>query len=283
MTEKNAFYRKVEAAQRKNDTLLVVGLDPKETPNRFKGQKNSMSRFLEDVINQTAGQVCAYKPQFGHYGAKKKTDIDDSGEEQLIHIVRYIHDNYPDIPVILDHKVGDIGSTADQYVLEAFDKYGVDGETINVYMGEDTVKPFTDLVDKGIIVVCRTSNPSARDFQDLQMMYQGNMMSLYEVVARKVFYEWNENKNCGLVMGGIRKDDKAALTAMKIVRMLVGDHISFLVPGIWEQGGDVKITVESGKDSRGMGMWINSSSGITGDPNPGKRAQLRKEEINQYR
>lgn len=283
MVEKNAFYYMVEDAQIKNDSLLVVGLDPSKIPKKFKGQTNSMSRFIEDVINQTADQVCAFKPQFGHWASKKASDIDYSGEEQLIQIVEYINDNYSDIPVILDHKVGDIGSTADEYGLEAFDKYGVDGETINVYMGEDTVKPFTDWTDKGIIVVCRTSNPSARDFQDLPVMYAEEVMPLYEVVARKVFYDWNKSGNCCLVMGGIRSDDEAALRAMKTVRALVGDKIMFLVPGIGAQGGDEKITVNAGKDSHGRGMMINSSRGIIYAENPAKAAKKLKEKINQYR
>ena len=283
MTEKNAFYQIVEKAQIKNDSLLVVGLDPSKIPEKFKGQINAISRFLEDVVNQTADQVCAIKPQFGHFGSKKRDDIDDSGEDQLVHIVQHIHDNYPDIPVILDHKVGDIGSTAEEYGLEAFDKYDVDAETINVYMGKDTVNPFTDWTDKGIIVVCRTSNPSARDFQDLPVIYQGETIPLYEVVARKVFYEWNESGNCCLVMGGIRKDDMAALTAMETVRELVGDDIMFLVPGIGAQGGDEKITVEAGKDSHGRGMMINSSRGIIYADNSAKAARDLREKINQYR
>ena len=145
------------------------------------------------------------------------------------------------------------------------------------------MNPFLKWTDQGIIILCRTSNPSAIDFQDLPVLYQEEVMPLYEVVARKVFYEWNESGNCCLVMGGIRKDDEKALVAMQRVRALVGDKIIFLVPGIGAQGGDEKLTVEAGKDSHGRGMMINSSRGIIYADNPAKAARDLREKINQYR
>lgn len=285
MAEKNAFYRKLEAAQRYNDSLLIVGLDidPLTIPRKFRDKVNSMLEFGIDVVNQTVQHVCAFKPNAAWWTAEEKGDISDSGDEQLIQMVEYIHDNHPKIPVILDAKRGDIFSTGEKYGLEVFKKYKVDAVTINGYMGKDAVTPFTAYKDKGIIVVCRTSNPSAGDIQDLRTEYEGSKMPVYEVVARKVLSQWNENNNCLFVMGGIRPDDKMALAAMENIRTLVGDDIDFLVPGVWEQNGDVGITVNAGKNSRGSGMGINSSSGITGDANPGERAKLRKEEINQYR
>ncbi len=283
----NLFYQMIEKAQIKNDSLLVVGLDidPLKIPRDFRDKVNPMFQFAKWLVDETIDSVCAFKPNGAHWSAVTKSDIgdsDDSGEEQLIQTVEYIHDNC-DIPVVLDVKRGDIGSTAKKYGLEVFEKYAVDGATFNPYLGGDAVSPLLDWTDKGIIILCRTSNPGAKDFQDLSVIYQGETIPFYEVVARKVFSEWNESHNCCLVMGGIRPDDDAALTAMKKVRALVGDDIMFLVPGIWEQGGDVEITVDAGKDSKGRKMIINTSSGISNDPNPGRRAFLRKEEINQYR
>jgi orotidine-5'-phosphate decarboxylase len=281
------FSQKLEAAQRDNDSLLILGLDldPLTIPRKFRDKINSMFEFGKDVVDQVVGSgyVCGVKPNAAWWTAVEKGDISDSGDEQLIQMVEYIHNNYPKIPVILDAKRGDIFSTGTKYALEVFEKYKVDAVTISGYMGKDAVTPFTAYEDKGIIVICRTSNPSAGDIQDLQTEYQGRKMPVYEVVARKVFFELNENNNCLLVMGGIRPDDKMALTAMENIRTLVGDDMDFLVPGVWEQNGDVGITVNAGKNSRGSGMGINSSSGITGDPNPSEIAKLRKEEINQYR
>lgn len=288
MTEKNAFYYMVEDAQIKNDSLLVVGLDvdPSKIPREFRDKTNSMFEFSKYIIDTTVDYVCAFKPQVAYWSAVKKSDLsdlDDSAEEQLIATVAYVHDNYPDIPVILDAKRNDIGSTATQYGLEVFDKFCVDAVTINPYLGEDAVNPFLDWTDQGIIILCRTSNPSAIDFQDLQVLYNEEEMPLYEVVARMVFYEWNKSANCCLVMGGIRKGDEKALVAMKTVRELVGDDIMFLVPGIGAQGGDEEITVNAGKDSRGRGMAINSSRGVIYAEDPAKAAIELKEKINQYR
>lgn len=286
MKGKNAFYYSVERAQKKNDSLVVVGLDPGKILEKFRGQRSSMFEFSKHIVDTTVDYVCGFKPQVAYWSAARKgglSDLGDSGEEQLIQTVEYIHDNYSDIPVILDAKRGDIGSTAEKYGLEVFDKYCVDAVTVNPYLGEDAVNPFLEWTDQGIIVLCRTSNPGAKDFQDLSVIYQGDTMPLYEVVARKVFYDWNESGNCCLVMGGIRKGDTAAFKAMKTVRALVGDDIMFLVPGIGAQGGDEKITVEAGKDSNGRGMMINSSRGIIYAGNPAKAAKELKEKINQYR
>ena len=169
-----------------------------------------------------ADLVCAFKPQIAYYascGAEKDLEL----------TVKYIHERYPAIPVILDAKRGDIGSTAEQYVREVFDRYGCDAVTVNPYMGGDTLKPFLDRADKGVVVLCRTSNPGAGDIQDLS----SGGKKLYQIIAHKAATEWNYNGNVALVVGGTSPDD------LKEVRSIVGD-MPLLVPGIGAQGGDVK-------------------------------------------
>lgn len=201
------------------------------------------------------------------------------------HTIEFINVHNPDIPVILDAKKNDIGNTAEKYAIEVFEKYGVDAVTANPYLGYDSVKPFLKHKDKGVIVLCRTSNPGARDFQDLLCCIDLSgitKMPLYQIVARKVV-EWNENGNCLLVMGATYPEE------LKIVRQIVGD-MPFLVPGIGAQGGDIKAVVENGKDSKGAGLIINSSRGIiyasSGDDfaEVARRETIKlRDEINKYR
>jgi orotidine-5'-phosphate decarboxylase len=188
--------------------------------------------------------ACAYKPQIAHYAAV-------GAEDQLLETIRYIRQRAPGIQVILDSKRGDIGSTAEKYAREAFERYGADAVTINPYLGRDSAEPFLQYADKGVVVLCRTSNAGARELQDLDV----GGRKLYQLVAEKVAKEWNSRGNCLLVVGATYPDELAD------IRRITGD-MTFLVPGIGAQGGDIEKTVRNGRRADGRGLVINSSRGI---------------------
>ena len=165
--------------------------------------------------------------------------------------IDYIHENYPEIPVILDVKRGDIGSTADMYAKEAFIRYNADAVTVNPYMGFDTLKPFLDYADKGVIILCRTSNPNSGDLQNL--VCDGKM--IYEHVAIYARDKCNYNNNIALVIGATYPEE------LQHIRQLCPE-MTFLVPGVGAQGGDVEKVVRYGCDAENLGMAINSSRGI---------------------
>jgi orotidine-5'-phosphate decarboxylase len=158
---------------------------------------------------------------------------------------------HPGVPVILDAKRGDIGSTAQNYAIEAFDRYGADAVTVNPYLGRDSLQPFLDRADKGVIVLCRTSNPGAGDLQDLVV----DGRPLYQHVAAKVAQDWNANGNCLLVVGATWPQQ------LREVRAIVGD-VPFLVPGVGAQGGDVEAVVKNGRTADGTGLLVSSSRAI---------------------
>jgi len=268
------FIEDLNAIWEKNDSLLCVGLDSdlEKIPSHLRDLKTPLFEFNRAIIDRTADVVCAFKPQVAYYSAVGL-------ERDLELTVSYIHNNYPGIPVILDAKRGDIGSTAEMYVREAFDRFGVDAVTVNPYMGTDALMPFLSRRDKGVIILCRTSNPGAIDIQDLK----SDGKTLYEIIARKAAHEWNQNGNVLLVVGATYPDE------LREIRSIAGD-MPFLVPGIGAQGGNVRSTVTSGKNEAGTGMIINSSRGIIyasagGDFAEAARAsaiELRNE-INRYR
>lgn len=250
-----------------SNTLLCVGLDGdiQKIPAKYRDSETPLFDFNKDIIDATAEFVCCYKPQIAYYnGVGKENDLELT--------ISYIHKKYPGIPVILDAKRGDIGSTAEMYVKEAFTRYKADSVTVNPYMGGDTLQPFLDQKDKGTIILCRTSNPGAIDLQDLQI----DGKPLYMQVASKAANEWNKNKNILLVVGATYPGE------LKEIRGVIGD-IPFLTPGIGAQGGDVKKAVEAGTTPDGTGMIINSSRGIIYAENPGLAAKTLRDEINLYR
>ena len=240
------FVEDLASIWRKNDSLVCVGLDPdiEKIPEHLRDAETPLFEFNRAIIDHTADLVCAFKPQVAYYSASRS-------ERDLELTVAYIHENYPGVPVILDAKRGDIGSTAEMYVREAFDRFGVDAVTVNPYMGTDTLEPFLDRSDKGVIILCRTSNPGARDIQNLR----SDGKRLYQVVADKAAHEWNRNGNVLLVMGATYPEE------LREIRSVVG-NMPFLVPGIGAQGGDIESVVMSGKNKDGTGMIINSSRGI---------------------
>lgn len=240
------FISRLRAAWASSNSLLCVGLDPDPArlPPSLRGMPQAVFEFNRAIIDATHDVVCAYKPQIAYFASQ-------SAEDQLLKTMEYLRTRYPHIPIILDAKRGDIGSTAEQYAVEAFVRYGADAVTVNPYMGGDSITPFTGYQNKGVVILCRTSNAGAKDLQDLEI----NGEPLYVHLARKVANEWNAHGNCLLVVGATWPEQ------MRKIRAVVGD-MPFLVPGIGAQGGDVKAMVTAGKTADGTGLIVNSSRAV---------------------
>lgn len=233
--------------------FVCVGLDSDygRIPAMLKENasvEDALFAFNRAIIDATHDLVCAYKPNAAFYEAQG-----DAGFRALNRTVHYIQETYPGIPVILDAKRADIGSTNLGYVEAAFDILGVDAITVHPYLGQEALAPFLARADKGIIVLAKTSNPGAGEFQDL--LVGEAREPFYQVVARHVATRWNSNGNCALVVGAPYPAE------LKRVRGIIGD-MPILIPGIGAQGGDIEATVTAGKDSRGWGMIINASRTI---------------------
>ena len=234
-------------------SLVCVGLDPEPAkfPARFTGDADAVFGFCRDIVDATAEYACCFKPQIAHFAAL-------GAEDALARLVAHVHAAHPGIPVILDSKRGDIGSTAQRYAIEAFDRYGADAVTANPYLGRDALQPFLDRADRGVVILCRTSNPGAGDLQDLAVA-PGNgadARPLYQHVAEKVAREWNGNGNCMLVVGATWPEQ------LREVRNIVGDDLPFLVPGVGAQGGDAEAVVRNAKTADGTGLVVSSSRAI---------------------
>lgn len=240
------FIRRIEAAQQANNSLLCVGLDPEPSkfPAHLSQNPDAVFEFNRAIIDATADLVCCYKPQIAHFAAL-------SEENTLLRLIQHIQTKYPSIPVILDAKRGDIGSTAEKYAQEAFERYQADAVTLNPYLGKDSIDPFLNYADKGVILLCRTSNPGAKDLQDLDC----GGKPLYQRVAETIATQWNDNKNCLLVVGATWPEQIAE------VRAIVGD-MPFLVPGVGAQGGDVEQIIKHGRGKNTDALIISSSRAI---------------------
>ena len=241
------FIDKLRNRWQQADSLLCVGLDPDPArfPDAYVDDEDALFGFCRDIVDATAEFACAFKPQIAYFAAH------NDGEAQLQRLIAHINGSHPQVPVILDAKRGDIGSTAQQYAAEAFERYGADAVTLNPYMGRDSADPFLQRNDRGCVFLCHTSNPGARDFQELLV----DGVPLYQHVARTIANEWNTDGNCALVVGATFPEE------LKVIRGIVGD-MPLLIPGIGAQGGDVEATVRNGRTADGTGLMINSSRGI---------------------
>jgi orotidine-5'-phosphate decarboxylase len=240
------FMQRLRAAWAAQQTLLCVGLDPDPArlPRHLGAAKYPVFEFGRAIVDATADLVCAFKPQIAYYAAAR-------AEDQLEMTLAHIRQHHPSIPVILDAKRGDVGSTAEMYAREAFERYQADAVTVNPYLGLDSLQPFLDYADKGVIVLCRTSNPGARDVQDIDS--EGR--KLYQLIAEKAAHEWNANGNVLLVVGATYPEE------LRQIRGIVGD-MPLLVPGVGAQGGDVAAVLANGATADGTGLIINSSRAV---------------------
>ncbi len=253
---------------KKINSLLCVGLDADlaKIPDRFLTDEFPQFEFNKWIIEETHGYAVAFKMNIAFYEARG-----DKGIQDLKQTVEYLKVYYPDIFLICDCKRADIGNTNQGYVTSLFDWFGFDAITLHPYLGKEALLPFLDRVDKGSIILCRTSNPGAGEFQDLKIKSK----PLWQIVAERVSKNWNKNKNCMLVVGATYPEE------MKKIRSLVGD-MTFLVPGVGSQGGSVEKVMKAGLNSAGLGLIINSSRGIIFSENPKEEARKLCEEIRKY-
>jgi orotidine-5'-phosphate decarboxylase len=248
----SSFLTQLAASWARSDSLVCVGLDPEieRFPRRVAAHPSPIFQFNKAIIDATVELACAYKPQFAHYAAYE-------AEDQLERTIEYIHRSYPGVPVILDSKRGDVGNTAERYAIEAFERYGADAVTVNPYLGGDALEPFLRREDRGVAVLCRTSNPGARDLQDLEVGpgTDPGRRRLYHVVAELTARRWNARGNCLLVVGATYPRELAE------IRQIVGE-MPLLVPGVGAQGGDVAQVVRNGQTAAGTGLIVSSSRSI---------------------
>jgi orotidine-5'-phosphate decarboxylase len=248
------FFQKLARAVARNDSLLCVGLDPdaERLPLGLPaGQAGveGVAAFQRAVIEATADLVCAYKPNLAFYEA-----LGQPGLEALHDTLAAVPS---DVPVIGDAKRGDVSHTARAYARAMFDQWGFDAVTVSPYLGADSLEPFLEREDRGVFLVCRTSNPGARDLQDLPVLIGGSGGSgtptrpLFEVVAERA-KEWNTRGNLGLVVGATYPEELGRLREMC-------PQMTFLVPGVGAQGGDLEACLRRGLDADGGGLVINVS------------------------
>jgi orotidine-5'-phosphate decarboxylase len=250
-----SFRALLDAASARHASMLCVGLDPEPTkfPRAWRGDERRIFDFCAAIVDATADQVCAYKPQIAHFAAAR-------AEEQLERLIRHIHERAPGVPVILDAKRGDIGSTAAMYAREAFVRYRADALTLSPFMGLDSLEPYSALAEggayagKGLILLCRTSNPGGADLQ-AQRLDGGE--ALFERVARLAATEWPQRlggSELGLVVGATYPDEIARVRAL-------APTLPLLIPGVGAQGGDATATVRAGWRAGGP-IVVNSSRAI---------------------
>ncbi|HRH88174.1 MAG TPA: orotidine-5'-phosphate decarboxylase, partial [Rubrivivax sp.] len=218
-------------AQQANDSMLCVGLDPEPArfPGAWRGDAGRIHDFCAAIVDATRDQVCAFKPQIAYFAAQR-------AEEQLERLVQHIHRVAPGVPVILDAKRGDIGATAEQYAREAFERYRADALTLSPFMGFDSIEPYLRHAGKGLILLCRTSNPGGSELQ-AQRLADGDL--LYEHIARLAAGPWNASGQLGLVVGATFPQEIARVREL-------APTLPLLIPGIGAQGGDAEATVRAG-------------------------------------
>jgi orotidine-5'-phosphate decarboxylase len=243
------FIEKLLAASRTNNSLLCVGLDPDVSKMENNGAVNKcvLFDFNKKIIDATSDLVCAYKPNTAFYEA-----FGESGIAQLKSTVDYIRSAYPHIPIIVDAKRADIGNTNTGSIDFVFSYLDADAVTVNPYMGKEALNPFLAEKDRGIIVLCRTSNVGSGEFQDLVV----DGIPLYQRVAKNVVEHWNTNKNCLLVVGATYPEE------LREVRTIVGNEMIMLLPGVGAQGADIATALTSASNSSKSGVIINASRSV---------------------
>ncbi|MDP3138855.1 MAG: orotidine-5'-phosphate decarboxylase [Burkholderiaceae bacterium] len=243
------FIEMLRRAERDNDSLLCVGLDPEPSrfPEGLKGDAGRIYDFCAAIVDATADLSIAFKPQIAYFAAHR-------AEGQLERLMEHMRRNAPHVPVILDAKRGDIGSTAEQYAKEAFERYGADAVTLSPFMGFDSVQPYLRYEGKGAFLLCRTSNPGGDDLQAQRLSSVPGEPLLYEHVARLAQGPWNLNGQLGLVVGATYPGE------IERVRQ-VAPHVPLLIPGVGAQGGDARATVKAGWRADAP-IVVNSSRAI---------------------
>jgi orotidine-5'-phosphate decarboxylase len=236
-------------AAARNQSMLCVGLDPEPTrfPAGMQGDVRRIYDFCAAIVDATADLVCAFKPQIAYFAAH-------GAEDQLERLMQHMRANAPHVPVILDAKRGDIGSTAEQYAREAFERYGADAVTLSPFMGFDSVEPYLRYPGKGAFLLCRTSNPGGDDFQNQRLASVDGQPLLYEHIARLVQGPWNKNGQLGLVVGATYPAEIERVRA-------IAPQVPLLIPGVGAQGGDAAATVRAGWRADGP-IIVNSSRAI---------------------
>jgi orotidine-5'-phosphate decarboxylase len=236
------FIDRLDATSQRNHSLLCIGLDPWPASMPI----SDIAAFNRGIIEATSDLVCAYKPNYAFYEAE---GID--GLRALEATIAAVPDG---IPVVLDAKRGDLDNTARAYAKAAFGTWGADAVTVNPYMGQDTLEPFLAYEDRGVLVLTRTSNPGAKDFEELELEHDGVMMPLYEhVTARAV--EWNDRRNIGLVVGSTAPEELARIRG-------IAPEMPILIPGVGAQGGDLEASVRGGVNAKGMGILVSASRSV---------------------
>jgi len=248
------FMDKLLAAERAHQSLLCVGLDPDpaKLPGTWRGQPERIFEFCARIVDATADLVIAFKPQIAYFAAHR-------AEAQLERLMDHMRAHAPGVPIILDAKRGDIGSTAEQYAIEAFERYGADAVTLSPFMGFDSVQPYLTHAGKGAFLLCRTSNPGGDDLQSQRLASVAGQPLLYEHVAQLAQGPWNLNGQLGLVVGATYPAE------IERVRQLA-PTLPLLIPGVGAQGGDALATVRAGyrqQNGRTSGpIIVNSSRAI---------------------
>ena len=279
------FQQKLETVQDKNNSLLCVGLDPDfdQMPERFQKTIHPQFTFNKWIIDQTHDLVCCFKPNSAFYEARGAEGI-----AELKATCDYIREKRPHMPILFDFKRGDIGNTNNAYAQFAFEYLNVDAITLQPYQGIEALQPFLDYKEKGIFILCKTSNPGSGEFQNteinptrlnlasLQGLTLPEQLHLYEFVASQIVTNWNKNKNCMLVVGATYPEE------LKRIRDIVGD-MTLLVPGLGTQGGEVEKTLNAGLNSKKKGVIINASRSVIFAENPREEALKLRDQINQHR
>lgn len=237
------FFELLSASERKNNSRLCIGLDPRRSqiPEHIQKSETALYEFCKEIVDTTKDLASSFKPQIAYFAAENACDV-------LKSLISYIHET-TEVPVILDAKRGDIGSTTERYAVEAFEVYKADAVTANPYLGTDGIAPFTAYAEKGVFVLCKTSNTSAFQLQDCLLE---NGQRLYERVAQLASTVWNSNCNVGLVVGATVPDEASA------IREIVGS-MPLLIPGVGAQGGSLSRIIAA---AAGGGVLINSARAI---------------------